>query len=74
MNLSTMHATGQVDAASDVAPLVRASQLNRAPIAPVQLCKIVRLQQHIAELSKGYASPLPFQALTDRLLLDHAAH
>ena len=43
---------------NDIAPLIAAAQLQGAVIAVIQHHKVVGLQQHIAELSKGNAVAL----------------
>jgi hypothetical protein len=62
---------GQIDAAGNIAPLIRATELQPAVIAPVELGKVVGLQDHVGELGKADPRALALDTLLYRLLLHH---
>ena len=59
----------QPDPGDDVAPLIRAADLQRAAVALVQLHVVVGLQQHVAELGVGDA--LALEPAPDRVAVEH---
>ena len=68
VRLVPVHRPDQLDPRGDVPPLVAAADLQRAPLAPVQLQVVVRLQQHVAELGVRDAA---LQPRLHRVLLQH---
>ena len=71
MGRHALHATNEVHAGGQVAPLVAAAQLQRASVAAVQLQVIDRLHDLVAEL--GVADATGLEPGTDRLLGQHPA-
>src|SRR5881397_3207640 len=61
----------EIDAGSDVPPLIAAAHLDGAALAPEQVQEIVRLEQHVAELGVRDARVEP---RLHRLLLEHHVH
>ncbi len=47
-----MHASGEVDATGDIAPLVAPSYLQGAAVTLIKLREVEGLQNHVAELGK----------------------
>ena len=71
MYVFLVEAAGEVDTRRDVAPLIRAADLQLAAIAFVQLGKVVALQQTVGKLGVGNALFVAADALLNRFLLDH---
>src|SRR2546425_10934580 len=65
------HPPDEIDAGSDVPPLIAAAHLDGAALAPEQVQEIVRLEQHVAELGVRDARVEP---RLHRLLLEHHVH
>ena len=64
------HPPNEVNSGRDVAPLVRATRLQRAPVASIELDIVVGLQELVAELGVGDA--ILRQTCCDRLSIQHA--
>src|SRR5690606_23486148 len=62
---------GQVSTTGDIAPLIAAADLQGAVVTMVKLRKVVGLQQHIGEFSKGNTFTFTLNALLDRLFINH---
>ena len=73
MRLRGPQAADELDASGDVAPLIAATKLHRAAEAVVQLEKVVRLEQQVAELGVGDAI-FALDAALHRLLREHVVH
>jgi hypothetical protein len=58
----------------DVAPLVRAAQLQVAAVVDVEPEEVVRLEEHVAELGEGDPDVGALEARSDGLLGDHLVH
>ena len=69
--LAAVQAPGQVNTAGDVAPLVRAANLQPTAMLSVQLRKVIRLQDHVGEFGKADTRTFPVDSLLDRFFLDH---
>ena len=70
-HLVLMQTTGQIDAGGDVAPLVRAADLQRHAVQLIQAGKVVTLQQIVRELGKGDTLIVTIQTLLHRFFVDH---
>ena len=66
-----MEATGQVDATGDIAPLIRAADLQPATVSVIQLGKIEGLQNHVAEFCKADACAFAVEPLPNGFFADH---
>src|SRR5690606_14501029 len=64
-------AAGQIDTPGDIAPLVRATDLNRAVDTAIEFGEVIRLKKLVAELGEGVTHSLALDTLIDRLLMDH---
>ncbi len=71
VELRQAHAAAELDAVDDVAPLVRAAELEDAAVAAVQLGEVVGLQDHVVELEEGQLV-LALEAQLDRIHRQHA--
>ena len=69
-----VHAAGQLGTGSDVAPLIRAADLQHAVVAAVQLGEVVALQQRVGEFGVGNALAIAIDTLLHRFLFDHGIH
>ena len=68
--LAAFHLVYEVDAADDIAPLVRAAELDAAAMALEQFEEVIGLHQQVVELEEGVGL-LGGEAPGDRVLLDH---
>ena len=71
VGLPLQHAPVELDAADDVAPLVAAADLQGAAVAARKFQEVVGLQEHVAELGVGNASPFAVEAGAHRVALHH---
>ena len=73
VKLRDVHATGKIDAGGDVAPLVAATDLEIAIVLLLEINKIVRHYEHVAELGVADAA-FALQAAFDRVFGEHYVH
>ncbi len=66
-----MQTTGEVNAASNVAPLIGTADLQATIILSVELGKIVRLENHVGEFGETDTRALALDSLFHGLFLDH---
>ena len=66
-----MQTTRQIDTRRDVAPLVRAANLQADAVQFIQAGKVITLQQVVGELGKGDALVVTVQTLLHRFFVNH---
>jgi hypothetical protein len=69
--LDAVGAAAKLDAADDIAPLVRSAHLHAAAIAAVKLDEVVGLQHHVVELDEAQGL-LALEPELDRVVGQHA--
>ena len=74
ISLATELTTDQLGTRSDVAPLVRTTQLHLATERLVQVQEVVALQQLIGELGERHTVALAIEALLNRILGHHIVY
>ena len=74
VGLATQLSADQLGTRSDVAPLIRTTQLNLATECLVQVQEVVALQQLIGELGERHTVALAIEALLDRILGHHIVY
>lgn len=72
MQCSAIHSAGQINPGGDIAPLIRARHLQFAVVAPVELNKVVRLEQLVGELGERHPG-VPVDARPHRVPRQHGA-